>query len=82
MSESVIMWGLNTALVGLLIFLISILGFFFKKWLTRIEGDIARKADAKDVREIKVRCAQVHEGVDELLHRHASAGSAGEVVPK
>lgn len=75
MIDAQLLWGINTALVGVVIFLVGIIGFLGKGRLERIEGDLAKKADT-------TLCSKTHEKVDRLLHSHALSGSAGEAVYK
>ena len=75
MIDAQLLWGINTALVAVVIFLVSIIGWLGKGRLARIESDLAKKADAET-------CTSTHIKVDKLLHAHALSGNAGEAVYK
>jgi hypothetical protein len=74
-------------LIGVNAVLVAILGFFIRAYIKRQSDDHAElkhaieklsielsgKADRKD-------CKEIHEDVDKLLHKHATIGTAGEVV--
>jgi hypothetical protein len=66
MSETALLWGLNSALL-----VVSL--FFIKKWFSDLEKKIDKKAERET-------CEKTHEIIDKLAHTHAVAGSAGEVV--
>jgi hypothetical protein len=69
-------------LLGVNTILLVLLGFFIKMWIGGIKTDIASvKADLKDKADVEI-CRLTHEGVDKLLHRHATVGTAGEAVYK
>lgn len=69
-------------LIGANAILLAVLGFFIKMWISGIRADLASvKEDLKTKASVET-CRWIHEGVDKLLHRHATTGSAGEVVPK
>jgi hypothetical protein len=62
------LWGLNSGLI-------IILGFFVKKWIHDLELKVDKKAE-------KETCENTHSLLNRLAHSHASAGQAGEVVPR
>jgi hypothetical protein len=67
--------------------LVATLGFFIRGYMKRqsedhkelkeaiekIGAELLLKADKKD-------CKETHEDVEKLLHKHATQGSAGEVI--
>jgi hypothetical protein len=82
MSEQSILWTINSCLLGILVFVITILAYFIRKWFSRLEKDIEDILDELKLKSNQSTCDKIHTGVDKLLHRHASEGKAGEVVPK
>ena len=70
-----LLWGVNSILL-------VVLGFFIKMWIIGIKEDIKIvKLELKDKADSET-CKEIHNGVDRLLHRHATTGAAGEVVYK
>lgn len=81
-----ILWGINSLLLAIMVFLHNSL----RAQLKKLEEANDKKASVKEVDEVKVElgkkastdiCVKIHRQVNASLHRHANSGQAGEVVP-
>jgi hypothetical protein len=74
-------------LIGVNALLVAILGFFIRAYIKRQSDDHAELKHAIDKISIELSgkadkkdCTEIHDDLDRFLHKHATTGTAGEVV--
>ena len=74
MDERNVLWIINS-------WLLVILGFFIRSWHSSLKCELRAMVAALEKKVDYEDCKATQDRVNRSLHKHASKGEAGEVIP-